>query len=75
MTLGTHIRNEREKREWSKAKLSHKAHISPHTLARLENDEVETPTINVLVAIADALDINIVVFVPYIREQNKRKEE
>ena len=75
MTLGEHIKREREQREWSKSKLSHKAHISPHTLARLENDEVATPTINVLVAIADALSIEVSEFVPYIREQNKRKEE
>lgn len=75
MTLGEKLTELRIAKGWTKATLSYNARVTPHTIGRLERDEVQFPSMNVIVALSDALGVDTEEWVPYIREYNKKEEE
>lgn len=61
-TIGSHIRTRRERLGWSQADLSVAAGISLASVSRVERG-VQAPSIDILVALAEALGVGIAALV------------
>lgn len=59
MHLGPRIRQERQKREWSLRELARRAGVSSAAVSLIETEKRETPGVETVKAIADALGVTV----------------
>lgn len=57
-TLGLTVAALREEKGWSQRELSRRCNVSATQIQRIENDEIESPGLQLTLAMAEALDVH-----------------
>ncbi len=58
ITLGHAVTQLREEKGWSQRELSRRCNVSATQIQRIENDEIESPGLVLMLAMAEALDVH-----------------
>ena len=74
MTIGDRLRAARRRRGWSQTELARRSKISQSTIWRIENGVIPQPKMDVVIALAKALEVDLAELVPAIASAKPQDE-